>query len=479
MNSGESKTAYLFTSDETRYNIAPTTATQHVYYAYYQMEISMQKRTYQPELKWTKIYDDGKTLYMDNNGGPATDSQWGLELSTTQAGDQGEIGYLSVSQVVDGINNAINMEGAPKAKDQILYVDGSKLLSLVEDQTHDGTTHTLNQIKEGLGANVIVYLPKGVSAKYDNFAMYTDAGFRGAGNFVITDRKPFYAPYDIKIDAANTCKYTRNVTKDEYGKIAAGTIILPFEILVEDGVHENSNSKFSLHTMQKENCLTDEVGPLTYVYFPALVGVNKTKANTPYLVNVLSMSSEDDVVFVVSQKGTTIEATTGMDNNEYTFKGEDASGSREGKSYNFHARGCYSGKQLAKGGGYFYYSRHGFVCSDDLDDRFTSAKLLPFRTYYTTDGTQANLMSTFGVIYGEGEGNTDPTGISNIDENPDLVVASGVGTITMASTIEQGVKIYNMNGVLVNKVVMGAGETKTVNLPAGMYIVNGAKLIVR
>lgn len=494
MESGKPKTAYLFTSDETRYNIAPTTATQHVYYAYYQMEISMQKRTYQPKLKWTKIYDDGKTLYMGNNGGPATDSQWGLELSTSDAGDQGEIGYLSVSQVVDGINNAINTEGAPKAKDQILYVDGSKLLSLVEDQTHDGVTHTLNQIQEGLGKNVIVYLPKGVSAKYDNFAMNTDAGFRGAGNFVITDRKPFYAPYDIQIDAANYCTYQRELEVEQNGdvKLAKGSIILPFVLSVdENGYHVNvdGTKPFSVHEMQSRDCIgpKDEQDDTQNVYFPVISGVTATKANTPYIIKIDDVENQKvKLPFVATQKGTRIIATTtGMDKDNYTFAGMQATGTTtptaknpEAATYNFQSLGTYAGAKLSIDDetNYFYFSHNYLVCTKNLDKDLEYAYILPFRTYYPTSTTR---VATFGVIFGEGEGNTDPTGISNVDETPDLVVAPGVGTITMASTIEQGVKIYNMSGVLVDKVVMGAGETKTVNLPAGMYIVNGTKLIVR
>ena len=45
--------AFVFTTDETRYNIAPTTATQHRYYAYYDMEIHLVARTYTPRI--TKI----------------------------------------------------------------------------------------------------------------------------------------------------------------------------------------------------------------------------------------------------------------------------------------------------------------------------------------------------------------------------------------------------------------------------------------
>ena len=89
------------------------------------------------------------------------------------------------------------------------------------------------------------------------------------------------------------------------------------------------------------------------------------------------------------------------------------------------------------------------------------------------------MLPAFGVIFGDGEGETDPTGIVNADEVPDLVISTSSGMLTMASSISQKVDIRNLNGVLVNRISIGAGETLSVTLPAGIYIVNGTKLIVK
>ena len=60
-------TFYVFTTDETRYNIAPTTATQHRFYAFYEMIVEVLCDDYEPSVEFTKIYD--KTLTEASNGG--------------------------------------------------------------------------------------------------------------------------------------------------------------------------------------------------------------------------------------------------------------------------------------------------------------------------------------------------------------------------------------------------------------------------
>ena len=116
------KTAYLFTCDETRYNIAPTTATQHRYYAYYQMDVTMSKKTYVPVFNWTKVYDE--TCYAAGTT-ERNDAQWGLECLTEKDNDQ--YGYLTVGQILNEINSKVGKDGYPETKDQILYVDGGIL----------------------------------------------------------------------------------------------------------------------------------------------------------------------------------------------------------------------------------------------------------------------------------------------------------------------------------------------------------------
>jgi hypothetical protein len=53
----EEKDCYLFTADETRWNIAPTTAWEHRYYAYYLMDLKLETNDYVAKCELTKLYD--------------------------------------------------------------------------------------------------------------------------------------------------------------------------------------------------------------------------------------------------------------------------------------------------------------------------------------------------------------------------------------------------------------------------------------
>lgn len=490
IDDGETKTNYLFTCDETRYNISPATATEHRSYAFYEMIIELHKKSYVPDYELVKVYDTGETLFIGSDGQQCTDAQYGIKLKTSESGgESGEYGYLTVNQILNLIDKAVSDNAEINNASQILYVDGSNLLSVVEEK--DVANGGIDAIRNGLGVNSLVYLPHASTTHYDNYAYKTEGGlFHGAANFVLQDQKPFFAPYDIQIDAANTCTYTRNVTIDKNGKVARASIILPFEISLDgNGNHVNKDGTipFSVHQMKSEGCLSptpvDGEENLSYVLFPSITNVTKTEANTPYLIRVKKESynsGDDKIIFVATQSGSLIKATTGMDNTEkYSFKGGESSGTFNGKNFSFTAYGSYAGKKLDIGSHYYYYSRDRFVCSDELDSWREYAKLTPFRTYYKGNGPLVGLLPAFGVIFGDGEGETEPTGIVNTDEVPDLVISTGSGMLTMASSISQEVDIRNLNGVLVNRISIGAGETLSVTLPAGIYIVNGTKLIVK
>lgn len=453
------KTAYLFTCDETRYNIAPTTAVQHTYYAYYEMTIKIVKRTYSPKFTWKKIYD--KTLYRDGNA-VKQDPQWGLILTTTDAGDDGEYGYLSTAQVVDGITNAIGTTGAPTDKSQILYVDGSELLAIVET-----SAVKMGDIKTGLGANVLVYLPEGTTANQDNFAYVTQKEpllFRAANDIVLTDMKPFYAPYDIQVDAAKKAIYDRQITKSTYGTVSKASVIMPFDLLVSDGVHTNTDgSTITLRTMQKDAALTLQDGK-TFAYFPTLSNVTDAAPNKPYMVEVGTNTSEEGS-FIISQTGALIKASTGMNSN-YTFDGETATGvnAAEGDAagtYTFTNKGTYAGMQVAKNDNVFYFAKDMFVSSKNLDEGYSFANIAPFRAFYATGNLSAGAkLMNFGIILGEGEGDV-PTAIHAVDA---------------ASIIDVNAPVYDLQGRMV---ATSYRELNAKKLQRGCYVVNGVKFIVK
>ena len=61
----------------------------------------------------------------------------------------------------------------------------------------------------------------------------------------------------------------------------------------------------------------------------------------------------------------------------------------------------------------------------------------------------------------------------------DFAVRSGKGYLEITSGKDANVRISNLGGMLIDKEQMMAGETRIVNVPAGVYIVNGVKIIVK
>ena len=544
------KTAYLFTSDETRYNIAPTTGTQHVYYAYYEMTIEMERKDYRPIFEWKKIYDE--TFYSANNSDIVRDPQWGLEITTQKVtDDQGtHSGYLTVSKILDVIQNGLPAtaaqgttpaqpavqgldttgENAPKSMNQILYIDGSNLMSIMANQTvrldeHGDTvkvdgkpqydSHPVSELLKKLGTvingdtitNALIYLPYGSKSSDDNFAYNTIAQyaetpiFRGANNIVINDRYPFYAPYDIQVDAAKMAKYERTLTnQDLYGDDDQHlTIVLPFEINVDgEGVHTNNDSEqeggspFTLATMNSSNSLSKnpdaQIDYYANGYFTKIT--EKSEPNKPYVVTMQGTAGES--AFKVHVNGSLVKATpdtTGILAGEtasgtYTYKEDDVNKTDE---YNFTHKGTYTGIEIGdeKNGGaaaaetkVFYFANNYFLDSKTLING-KSLKMLPFRSYYQYAGPANAKMSRFRIVFGENPYANETTGINEVQRDADLAVIPGDGCITLMARAQKNVTIHAVSGITVDKCSLNAGETRTVSVPAGVYVINGVKMVVK
>lgn len=417
VDNSESTTYYVFTADETRYNIAPSTAWQHRYYAFYRMNINLQSGNYDPKLTWTKVYDE--TCY-NKEGNVAKDAMWGLKLETVESGTSNVVtGYLTVEQIDNAISAALTASGTnhPTSFDQILYVDGSELYSIISNTKTTGegdqaqtTNYDLEYLKDKLADNVLIYLPANTTSTLDNCAYKpanwtTGGAFHAGKDIVLTDNRPFYAPYDIYLDPDKKILHERMITVPKNGKVTSASIIMPFNILInEEGVHTSlDGTSFKLHQMAAENCLTTGEGE-DFVYFPVYKGVRSTTPNTPYLVEVLTPPDDDTMSFTVSQKGGTVKATpisiTSGDL-QYTYPGESGSGKKGNTTYNFTNHGSYSGKLVEKEKNIFYYAKNMFLCSADYvyDD---GIKVAPFRAYYSstsnTTTRAASPLKAFDII---------------------------------------------------------------------------------
>ena len=489
-----SEVRYLFTADETRYNISPATATEHRSHAFYVMDIQLVLKQYKPKFTWVPIYTS--TCY-EKNGKDVEKPQYGLKLGTTEMGESGKMGYLTVDQINKILLNDNEILGSGstprpaeiKSPEQVLYVDASDLMTVVyRKATIEGGKDDLDQAMSLLGKNALFYLPENLAPAKNNFATKTGTGeFRACKDIVITDKKPFYAPYNIRVDAAQTATYTREITVPKNGKATFASVMLPFTLSISnDGVHTNEDGscKFRLSKMNENSCITlsqnEASKPNNYkakAKFIPLTGTS-TKANTPYMVEVLSAPTSDKISFIATQKGSDVVASTSMANDTYLFKGEAAKGKIGQYDVNFTNYGSYSGKKLNKNRKIFYFSGNMYLCSKNLDAEFPWLYVYPFRAFYEyTGGADAKDLSGMSVIYDDSQ--DEATGIANLQPRPNLAVQAGNGTITFAATVDSKVNIYTVTGTLASSVNVKAGSTETINVPAGMYVINGVKVIVK
>ena len=452
-------TFYVFTADETRYNIAPTTAWQHRAYAFYRMDIELEAKSYTPDLTWTKVYDEDKTIYLDKDGNESTKSQWGLKLGCKD-GNNKVTGYLTVKQIDDAITAALGKADCPETTEQILYVDASDLYSILSSE---GVT--LEQLEQKLGENALFFLPENTISQLDNFANKRNGAFYAGRNIVLADKKPFYAPYDIQVVSPNYATYTRKVTVAKNGKVNHASLVLPFTLSLDGSIHKNSTSdgcEFVLHQMQPENCIAisaDQVaaGVNYFGDWTSTKTITTTEANMPYMVEVTKVGTTDgQTSFVASQSGALVKATTAM-KSDYTFNGEqNCTGSYPNGTITFSNYGSFSGVKLDvknRNEGYYYFAKNMLVCSDDLTpgrQDLDNLIIFPFRSYYTStkSGSNSNRLMQFNIVFGKNE-QGDQTGIKQIE------------------TVKEDGNVYDLQGRRVE------------NPTKGLYIVNGKKVMVK
>lgn len=483
-NNAKQKTAYLFTCDETRYNIAPTTATQHRFYAFYKMDVTVSKRTYDAVFEWIKVYD--KSCTLDSNGGINESPLWGLELRTDNIGTTQEpkFGYLLVSTIVNKINKDVKAGNTdkPTSKDQILYIDASKLSSVVQDRVttnNVAVNYNYSKLKEGMGQNVFVFLPAGRTSDLNNFAIKTDAGlFRAANNIILTDKHPFFVPYDIQVPEANYATYTRQISGAGNKLAKYATIMMPFTLNVTNGLHTNETEDGFQFYLRKMNNFTGTLvtGSNNNYYdeanFNKITG-EKAAANTPYMVEVVDQKSTE-YSFIASQKGSNIVATPKVENSakgKMKIKGETVNGLT-----NF---GTYSGVSEPTSKVVYYFNRDKYVSSQTLDARYTHVYVQPFRAYYDTSSSGAKMIG-FNIVYDLFSDNDGITTSLNETSQPKVMtISTGNGSMLITANENIQVKIMGTNGLNVDSFNMNAGEQKLVNVPSGIYIVNNTKILVK
>lgn len=519
---------FVFTADETRYNIAPTTDWQHRFYAFYRMDVKAVAKSYYPALEWTKVYNSALYTTVDEDGNEVKGekAQFGLKLKTKEILENNQVGdfitgYLTVKEINDAIAAAIAAENetptgdVPTSRDQILYIDGSALIGIYNYiKTEDGqpSPATLENLKEGLGTNALIYLPEDISTQLDNFASYQADinSFRAAKDIVLTDKQPFYSKYDIQIDPANTATYSRKISDEMNGQAKLATLMLPFTLTVDktNGVHTNPEDtpacSFSVNKMvagAEMSLVGNNINHGTAFFTP--LTTTTTEANTPYMIEVTSTNAgeTDDFSFIVAEKGAKIIATNieGEDNPKGTgwlHTGEEnVSATFSDYAYTFTNKATFSGAKFdrAKSEDVFYFAHNMYLDLRTLNKYDSEGKLnqylyiYPFRGVYTYTRTQkpgttgnAKPMHSFDISFDEMPIAGIATWLDEVEgTKPDLMIRSDRGKLTITASRSQDVVIRSVNGMVVKNTNVEAGNTTTVALPTGIYVVNNTKITVK
>lgn len=478
---------YIVVCDETRYNIAPTTTPRHAIYAYYSTDLKLTTVDYTPEITYTKVYDDaviptgpdknyyvGATLRLKDKAGSL------LPEGT---------GYAYTKQIIDQINAdiAAHKTNAPVDANHILYFDASNVNSLLFS-SNNAEWGQLEDLKSKLGMNALIFLPTGVTDNHDNVASKSLSGddFIAENNIVLEDQWPFFSPYDIRINAANEVSYKRFVAHNNDTKKWV-SIVLPFTVAVntETGQYTNEDDKcdFTFYQMNATNAFSkpNSSGDLIFTdiegHFSPYAGVSTTQPNDAYIVRIdraEMTEKEAKLMFILRQRGSTIVKTpVGR-----TIQGAASSGTVDGQNMDLTPQATFSGAEVDRTQGIFYFNKDKFVSSWALEMSNT-VKVLPFRSYYDCTGTGTRNIRYINISL---EPNNDPTDIQEVTSkatNAGFVFSAQAGQLTVKATKDLRVNVRNVSGQTIDVKALKAGESHSVKLPSGIYVVNGTKVMVR
>lgn len=486
-NGAPSVKRYIVVCDETRYNIAPTTTPRHAIYAYYSTDLKLTTVDYTPEITYTKVYDDAVILT-----GPDKNYYVGATLRLKdKAGSllpEGT-GYAFTKQIIDQINAdiAAHKTNAPVDALHILYFDASKVNSLLFS-SNNAAWGQLEDLKLDLGKNALIFLPTGVTDNHDNVASKSLSGddFIAENNIVLEDQWPFFSPYDIRINAANEVSYKRFVAHNNDTKKWV-SIVLPFTVAVntETGQYSNADDKcdFTFYQMNATNAFSkpNPSGELIFTdidgHFSPYLGVETTQPNDAYIVRIdraEMTEKEAKLMFILRQRGSTIVKTP----MGRTIQGAASSGKVDGQNMDLIPQATFSGAEVDKTKPIFYFNKDKFVSSLALEMSNT-VKVLPFRSYYDCTGTLTRNIRYINISL---EPNNDPTDIQEVTSkatNAGFVFSSQAGQLTVKATKDLRVNVRNVSGQTIDVKALKAGESHSVKLPSGIYVVNGTKVMVR
>lgn len=476
-------TVYIYIADQPTFNIMPSgQGTKHVDFRYYDITVqAIAKMTPHVEVDNILIYNstlkgaphkESSTQTRDE----ALDTSHKYVGITVKAkiGDtiqkDGE-GVLASKDIVDAIKTALENYGggycgfgASDPLRGILYLDMSKLKSSDNDHLVDFNKQTAD--------NCLYFMYSGYQAQSGSLNVITKSAngevFEASSGIKIYDQQPFFTPYNFTT-GTNAVSYEREGTHGK-AKVMQMSCVLPFEIKLDESGHpytasDAKDEHITFRTITGSGTLKGSLAGEGYAYAVKAdnVGSGKAEANTPYHVT----TDIENGGFTFNIEGATFVKTPD------TTEGVEAALTDDGSTWK--AYGTFAGATPDKGNKRFIFASEYFRKTGAQQDNEV-AYVLPFRAWFDTSDSNAAKTNMFAVV-------TDlddiVTGIGDARVDGGLNILTGHGWFSVSAGKATTVRAFTTGGQMVAGGSLAQGETARYNVPQGVYIVNGMKVIVK
>src|SRR5574344_869944 len=253
-------------------------------------------------------------------------------------------------------------------------------------------------------------------------------------NLSLVDGSAFNAPSAF---TATNATYVVNTTSRDMTTTAGtryGTIILPF------ATSGNTTYKFFTITSASTSQLV-------------LAETSFTKADKPYIFRLNANAGESASLADITASSASVAATP-------SSLAQDAVNGTA-------LTGSYTAQTLSTTDAYYLGTGDKFYKSTG------TLTVNPFRAYF--NGTPSSDAKSLSI----GENDGDVTAINEALGSTPLIVTAGTGVISFIANKAVSFNVYNDCGMLVKKVSLNSSDNSTMNVPSGIYIVNGVKVYVK
>lgn len=475
-------TVYVYTADQPTFNIMPSgSGTKHIDFRYYDITVQAIARM-TPVVEVDNILIYNSTLKGAPHKGSSTLTRdESLDKSHKYVGitvkakigetiqKDGE-GVLASKDIVDAIGKALkdydNYCGFGKSDSLrgILYLDMSKLKSSDNDHLVDFNKQTAD--------NCLYFMYPGYQAQSGSLNVITKSAtgdaFEASSGIKIYDQQPFFTPFDFTT-GTNTVSYERKGTHGK-AKVTQMSCVLPFEIKLDENGHpytasDTKDERITFRTITGSGTLKGSLGGNDYAYVVSAESVEsgKAEANTPYHVT----TDVKDGGFTFNIEGAKFVKTPD------TTEGVEAILTDNGSTW--RAYGTFAGATPGKDQNRFIFASEYFRKTGAQQDNEV-AYVLPFRAWFDTSDSNAAKTNMFAVV-------TDlddiVTGIGDARVDGGLDIHTGHGWFSVSAGKATTVRAFTTGGQMVAGGSLAQGETARYNVPQGVYIVNGMKVIVK